>query len=257
MNLRDKNIILTGASSGIGRGLLKKLVSYNTNIIAVSRDANKIPNYSKKIISFSCDISKPDEIDKLFDFAVEQLKTIDIFIANAGFAYCEELTDPNWNHNKKIYDTNVLSPIYTAEKMKNINQKNKEYLVVITCSAVHNISLPGYSLYCSTKAALHQFAKTYRYEMNSNGKILLIYPIATHTNFFSKAGGKKAPVPKPVQSVEKAADNIIQGIEKSRKSIYPSAVYPVSEVLNRILPFLYPLYEGIQYKKFKKWLKTR
>ncbi|MBV4416130.1 SDR family NAD(P)-dependent oxidoreductase [Clostridium tyrobutyricum] len=255
MNIDGKNIILTGASSGIGRELLEKLQRYDVRIIAVARNVDTIDSYGEKVIPFSCDISKSEKVDELFEFALHKLGKVDIFIANAGFAYCEEIIEPDWEHNKRIYDTDVLSPIYSAQKMKAINGK-KEYFMVITCSAVHNVALPGYTLYCSAKSAIHQFARTYRYEMKNRGKLALAYPVATNTKFFRKAGGKNAPVPWPVQSPSKVADKIIKGIEKDKDSIYPSAFYSISEVLNRIFPLVYCIYENIQADKFEKWLKN-
>lgn len=253
MNINGKNIILTGASSGIGRELLKKLNDYDVKIIAVARNINVIPS-SDKIIPYSCDISKQEEIDKLFEYAVNVFNHIDIFIANAGFAYCEEIEESNWRHTEEIYRTNVFSPIYSAEKMKELNI-NRPYHMIITCSAVSTFPLPGYSLYCSTKAAVHMFAKTYRYEMKDRGKLTLVYPVATKTDFFRKAGGNNAPVPWPIQSSKFVANIIILGMKLNLNSIYPSILFIIGSILNRIIPILFPLCSKIFSINFTMWLR--
>ncbi|AJA48720.1 short-chain dehydrogenase/reductase SDR [Clostridium pasteurianum DSM 525 = ATCC 6013] len=253
MNINSKNIIITGASSGIGARLLKKLLNYDVKIIAVARNIDMIPN-NDKVIPFSCDISRQEEIDKLFEYAVNVFNHIDIFIANAGFAYCEEIAEANWQHTEEIYKTNVFSPIYSTEKMKEINV-NKPYHMVITCSAVSTFPLPGYSLYCSTKAAMHMFAKTYRYEMRNRGRLTLVYPVATRTNFFTRAGGNDAPIPWPVQSVNIVADIIILGIKLNLKSIYPSVLFIIGSIINRIVPILFPICSKIFSINFYRWLK--
>ncbi|MFT8316277.1 MAG: SDR family NAD(P)-dependent oxidoreductase [Clostridium sp.] len=254
MDINGKNIILTGASSGIGKELLKKLKNYDVKIIAVARNIDKIPNYGENIISFSCDLSRKEEVDRLFEYALSVLKSIDIFIANAGFAYCEEIEEANWEHIEKIYSTNVFSPIYVAEKMKNIN-KDRAYYMIITCSAVSTVALPGYTLYCATKASINMFAKTYRYEMKNKGKLGLVYPIATKTNFFKRAGGNIAPVPWPVQSPEIVAASIILGIKFNLRNIYPSILFLIASIINRIIPILYPIYSKIFSISFNLWLK--
>jgi short-subunit dehydrogenase len=255
MNINGKRIILTGASSGIGKELLMELAQYNAQIIAVGRNADKIPKINDRVKPYSCDVSRKENVDMLFQYALETLGGIDIFIANAGFAYCEELLSPDWKHIEEIYATNVTSPIYSFEKMKSINA-GREYTVVITCSAVSKVALPGYSLYCSTKAAINSFADVYRYEKNDEGHLSLVYPIATSTNFFLNAANQ-APVPWPVQSADIVARHIVKGIEKEKRRINPSKTFIVLEKLNAILPFLCHIYSKIHAEKFKKWVQLK
>ncbi|MDF2505597.1 SDR family NAD(P)-dependent oxidoreductase [Clostridium sp.] len=254
MNIQGKNIILTGASSGIGKELLRKLKNYDVKIIAVARNISQIPNYGERVTSLSCDLSKKEEVDKLFEYALNLLGHIDIFIANAGFAYCEEIEGANWEHIEEIYNTNVFSPIYSTEKMKLVN-KDRKYYMVITCSAVSKVPLPGYTLYCATKASINMFAKTYRYEMKNKGRLALVYPIATRTKFFKRAGGNTAPVPWPVQSPKIVASSIILGIKLNLRNIYPSILFLISSIINRVIPILYPIYSKLFSIGFNLWLK--
>lgn len=253
MNLNGKNIVITGASSGIGKEILKKLIRYNVSIIAVSRNVSKIPA-NDKVLPYSCDVSVKEEVDKLFEFAEEKFGHIDIFIANAGFAFCEELKEPDWKHIESIFSTNVFSPIYSVEKMRAANQ-NRKYSVVITCSAVSEMPLPGYSLYCATKHAINGFGRVIQYEAKKNEIISFVYPIATQTNFFTNAA-EKAPVPWPVQSPVKVAESVIRGIEAEKRFIYPSKAFAVSRVINRIFPFTNQIYARIQSDKFHQWVRA-
>jgi len=255
MDIDGKKIVLTGASSGIGKEILKDLARYDADIIAVARNVDKIPKINDRVIPYQCDVSSKENVDTLFEYALKTFGRIDIFIANAGFAYCEEISNPDWEHIERIYNTNVTSPIYSFEKMKSINTGN-EYSVLITCSAVSKVALPGYALYCSTKAAIHSFANTYRYEKNDKGHLSIIYPIATSTNFWETAANQ-VPVPWPVQSAEKVAESVIKGIEKNRKSINPSKLFTTLAVLNRIFPFTYHIYSNINSTKFKKWIELK
>ncbi len=254
MDINGKIVILTGASSGIGKEVLKELSKYDADIIAVARNVNNIPKFNNRIITYSCDVSNKENIDMLFEYATKTLGKIDIFIANAGFAYCEEIQEADWDHIEKIYQTNVISPLYSLEKMKVMNE-GREYSVVITCSAVSKVALPGYSLYCSTKAAVHSFGDVYRYEKNDKGHLSLVYPIATETNFFRNAGNK-APVPWPVQSADKVAKAMVKGILKGKRFVYPSKLFTLLNVLNRFFPFLYYFYSLRNSSKFKKWVGT-
>lgn len=105
MNLRGKHIILTGASSGIGREMLDILSSYNgVKILAVARHIDNISGAEGVVYPFSADVSSSEGIDKVFSYAQQIFGHIDIFIANAGFAYLERLETPDWQHIRKIYD---------------------------------------------------------------------------------------------------------------------------------------------------------
>lgn len=253
MNINGKKIVITGASSGIGRELLKMLAKYDADIIAVGRNIDKIPVVNERITPFACDISEKENVDKLFDFAVKKFGRIDLFIANAGFAYCEEINSADWNHAEKIFKTNVISPIYSFEKMKELNAGRK-YTVVITCSAVSHVPLPGFALYCSTKAAVDQFAHTYRFEKNDKGKLTLVYPVAVATNFF-KRSGDRAPMPFPVHPPKWVAFCILTGIKYNFHSVYPSLLYMLTYyIINRVFPFIYGIYDLVNGSRFKAWV---
>lgn len=253
MQLDKCRIILTGASSGIGLELLKQLQQYDVQIMAVARNVKAIMKDGQKIIPFSCDVSRPENVDQLFNEALRIMGGVDLFIANAGFAYYEKLDQPDWEHIESIYRTNVFSPLYSLEKLQQLHPDGK-YKMVITASAMGKLSLPGYALYSSTKSALDAFADAYRFEIDRPQQITLVYPIATATNFFNNAA-ENAPVPWPTQSASQVARTIIRGIEKDRPAIYPSRLFTFAMQLNRFLPFVFPLYLRPEQRKFKSFLE--
>lgn len=251
MNLNGKNVVLTGASSGIGLEVLYKLIEKECKVIAVSRNIEKIPN-NKNVYPFKCDVANKKDLDKLFDFALDCFDKIDVFISNAGFAYYEKIDDADYEHIEKIYKTNVFAPIYCLERMNKIYE-GKGFTFVITASAMAKMPLPGYALYCSTKAAIDFFHLSYRFEMGKFN-LIVVYPIATRTNFFNTSK-KTAPVPFPAQPPEHVANCIIKGIEKNKKHVYPSKTFIITNVLSKVFPFISALYQKVQYKKLKKWLE--
>ncbi|ACL06385.1 Short-chain dehydrogenase/reductase SDR [Desulfatibacillum aliphaticivorans] len=251
MDINGKKIILTGASSGIGLDLLQRLTRFDCKIIAVARTIEKVDFDHPNVVKFPCDISDPEKMDELFDFALEQWGNIDIYIANAGFAYYERINNPDWKHIEKIYQTNVFSSFYAAEKMKEIN-KDRPFRVVVTASAMSFLSLPGYSLYSSTKAAIRGFATAYRFELAKDQKLQLVFPIATRTSFFKEAGSG-TPVPWPSQEPEKVSAAIVRGIQKDKDSIFPSSLFNSIRIANGYLPFLYPFIAWFEAQKLYKW----
>jgi uncharacterized protein len=262
MKIDNKRIVLTGAASGIGRALLQRLAGYSAQIMAVDINqaalqttVDTVPSKNATITSYIGDLSQQRNVDTLFDCALEKMGGIDLFIANAGYAYYEKIAKPDWDHIARIYQLNVFSTIYSAEKMKALNA-GQPYKVVITASSIGHLPLPGYAIYSGTKAALHRFAEAYRYELEDPATLMLVYPIATRTNFFNTAGDK-VPVMWPNQSAEVVAGAVIKGIEADRTSVYPSRLFRFFRISERILPFLRSILQGWEYRRFKQWLTAR
>jgi uncharacterized protein len=251
MELDSKRIVLTGASSGIGKELLEMLLAHDVTVTVGDLAPKKVKKH-RNVISLECDVSKPREVDGLFKKAIKAMGGIDIFIANAGFAYYEKIECEDWQHIEKIYRTNFMSPVYALEKMEILN-KGREYMMVITASAMGKLALPGYALYSSTKAALDSFTSAYRYEHDGRGIVSVVYPIATKTEFFRTAG-KGIPVAWPTQSPATVAKAIIRGIRKNRKRIFPSRLFYAMMTINRVLPFILYLYTKLEQNKLKRWL---
>ncbi len=250
MKLDNKRILLTGASTGIGKALLEELKKYDVKIVVGDLDPDMIEDVPGKVMSMKCDVSRAENLDLLFSYAMNEMEGIDICIANAGFAYYEVLDTEDWEHIEKIYRVNVFAPVYCMEKMKSIHA-DSEYTVAVTASAMAKLPLPGYALYSSTKSAIDAFAYSYRFEKNPKANICIVYPIATKTEFFRTAG-EDTPVPFPAQTSEHVARCIVKGIRKNKKSVYPSRLFYFIMQLDRILPFVLFLYAKIEQRKMKR-----
>ena len=262
MKINNKRIVLTGAASGIGRALLQILSGYSAQIIVadisqtmLQTTIDTVPSKNATITPYIADLSQQQNVDALFDYAVEKMGGIDLFIANAGYAYYEKIEQPDWDHIARVYQLNVFSTIYSAEKMKALNGE-QSYKVVMTASSIGHLPLPGYAIYSGTKAALHRFAEAYRYELEDPTSLMLVYPIATRTNFFNTAGDE-VPVMWPNQPAEVVARAVVKGIESDRTSVYPSGLFRIFRVSERILPFLRNILQGWEYRRFKQWLTAR
>jgi short-subunit dehydrogenase len=260
MKLKYRHIILTGASSGIGREMLDILIKKHegTRIIAVARRVENIPALEGRVIPYPADLSKPEEIDALFSFAQERFGKIDVFIANAGFGYCEKIERPDWQHIERIFRLNFISPVYALEKLlAQPNRNNEAVCFASTCSVVGLIGLPGYALYSASKFALHGFMETYACEKPENLQITTVYPVAVTTKFFSKAGDEQTPVPWLRQKPKTVAKAMIRGIEKDKRTVYPSLIFRVLYPIGRAFPFFIRMILKRENKNFHRWIEKR
>jgi uncharacterized protein len=253
MPISNKNIVITGAASGIGKELALQLAT-NNKILAV--DINQaglelLKDISSHIEILTLDLTTKGSVSEIFKWVDSRWQTVDLFFANAGFAHFGSWEQTDLTTYAKMLQINVLSPIETAKFLKRM-QIHHPCRLVVTASAMSYWPVPGYAAYASTKAGLHQFVETMRSEGDGDW-ITMIYPAATDTDFFNKAG-KKIPKAYPVQSVHAVVRRIIIGVAKGQKRIYPSRLFQATMLANRYLPIFKPFYFYLERRKLKHWL---
>lgn len=258
MKLEKMNIVITGANSGIGLEVLKILLkSQGNKIVAVDRETAVLDKMAHEgLYVLKMDVGSEEGVNAVFAFAIDKLKKIDMFFANAGYAYYEEINYINWQRGKDIFDTNVLSPIFSYQKFKEHIAVNKG-IFAITISAIGEMAMPGYALYSSTKYALNGLRQSLMMEKPKNLQLTCLYPIATDTNFFKASSPFPYEKPFPIQSPVVVAKKFINGVEKGKAKVSPSKLYKVSKVLLSICPLLKKMYLSMEIKKFKEYKKTR
>ncbi len=254
--ISHKNIIVTGASSGIGKSIIDELVQQEGNrILAACRHADRVTGYGENVIPFSCDLSTQDGVDALFARAEELFDKVDIFFCNAGAPYYERFDYEDWERIERIYRVNTISHIYAYSKyLHHLN--GREGRLVYTISAMGEMALPGYALYASTKFAMKGFQQAIRDETPENLQISCVYPVSTKTNFFRVGGGgHKMEPPFPVQAPDKVAKAVVKGVHKLKDHIYPCPVYLPSKYLMNIVPPVKKLYIHAQKGKLRRFVK--
>lgn len=257
MVIKGKRVVITGASSGIGYAFARRLAKAGARVVGVSRNPQDVIDAlgDLGVLAVGCDVSEPEQVDALLEESKRLLGGIDVFVANAGFAYYGILGSPDWDRSEKIFKTNVLSPIYTLQKLA--QGRNEPLVFMVTISALGKMVLPGFALYDATKFAMDGFVRTYRMEKPKNIKIMPVYPVATlQTRFFKKASGvaDSAPVPLPPQPVSVVAFCMEMGLRMGARSVYTSLVFLVRCLLVRVLPVdLIP--QAIERVRFSAWRK--
>ena len=163
MNLKNKKIIITGATGGIGNSLVEKFDSLGCQIIATGTNEEKLNNLKKKhpkIIIERFKLDQHDKIESFIETAHEKLSGIDILVNNAGITLDNlsiRLTEENW---KKVLDINLTSTFlmckFTIKKML----KNKYGKIINITSIVGHTGNLGQANYAASKAGIIAFSKS-------------------------------------------------------------------------------------------------
>lgn len=166
--IKDKKILITGATSGIGLGLCEFLLNNNCSIIAVGRDIskisflqNKFPNLFKFII---LDLNDFASYSKIFDDALAGAK-FDGFVHCAGIEETLPLTMYNPENVAKIFTINVFSGIELLRSFSKKKYSNDGASVIYISSVMGELGQPGKVGYCSTKAAVLGIVKSSALEL--------------------------------------------------------------------------------------------
>ena len=163
MNLKNKKILITGATGGIGNSLVKKFNDLGCKIVATGTNDNKLDSLQKKYPQILVEKFKLDEHDKIenfIDLINEKLNGLDILINNAGITLDNisiRLTEENW---KKVLDVNLTSSFlmckYAIKKML----KNKYGKIINITSIVGHTGNLGQANYAASKAGIVAFSKS-------------------------------------------------------------------------------------------------
>lgn len=174
-----KNIIITGASSGVGKALAIHLSSAY-NVIALARRKNVMDEVFRNYDNITCyevDISKEAQLDKVLDIITEIHGNVSYLINNAGIMVAEELENMSIETLDKSMHINALAPLATMKKLiQGMKKDNFGRIINMTSGAPLNC-FPGYGAYSASKALLNALTVTLAREVESYDiKINLMSP---------------------------------------------------------------------------------
>ncbi len=257
--IRGKNIVITGANSGIGFAVLG-LLAPNNRVLAVDKRGDRIRALGSDNVTYlELDASTEEGVDKIFEEGERLFPKIDIFHANAGFGYFERINYVDAKRVEDIFATNVFSPIYSYQKMLK-HLAGRQGTFAISVSGIGKLPVPGYALYSATKAALNAFEECLRAELPANVKLTCLYPVTVYTPFYATAvdgiNVENLEPPSPKQNVDIVARKMVRGIARGAKRVYP---YPLFQLMNAVAAICPPaklLYQKLQYKKLLRYEDT-
>ena len=250
-----KNIIITGATSGLGKSLSFILGKYESNLLLVSRSKekllelkNNIDNKVSKIEVLDVDLSRNESPQKIYDFSLNHFKHIDVIINNAGIGYNSFVTEVDKEIAKEVFQINFFSIVEINKLFLPQMIKKKQGAIINISSLGGKRSLPTGSIYCASKFALEAYTESLRCELKTtNINVLNVRPlIISNTNFFNGKFMKKelsSDFEIKIKGINKISSDIIAkkvliSIIKKNRDLNLTLIAKLMIILNSIIPGL-------------------
>jgi short-subunit dehydrogenase len=264
---KDKVVIVTGASSGIGEATAREFARNGSKVVLAARSEAKLSEIVKEIkanngdaIFVGTDVSIEEECRQLIEKTVEKYGTIDILINNAGVSMRASFLDVDLIVLRRLMDVNFWGTVYcTKFALPYLIERKGSLVGVSSVAGFHG--LPGRTGYSASKFAIHGFLETIRIENLKKGlHVMIIAPGFTSTEIRKHAltanGLEQGESPKDerkLMSPEYVAKWVLKGIRKKKRNKLLTWDGRFTALFQRIVP---ELVDWIYYHEMSKEPKS-
>lgn len=184
-NIKNKVVIITGASSGIGAATARKLVKLGAKVVLAARREDLLKEIASELgsnsIYLKTDVTKKTDLDNLIKFAIEKLGKIDVLLNNAGIMPLSFFEEGETNEWDRMIDINIKGVLYGINAVLPHMLKNGEGHILAISSIAGLKTTPGIGVYAGTKFAVKAIMDTLREEVAQSIKVTTIFPGATQS----------------------------------------------------------------------------
>jgi len=253
MKLNDKVVIITGASSGIGKSLATEFAKRGTNLVLAARQFVTLceiaqgleQQYGIKAIAVQCDVVYQEDCDHLIKQALSTFGKIDVLVNNAGISMRALFKDADFEVIKKVMDVNFWGTVYCTKFALPAILQSKGVIVGVSSIAGYK-GLPGRTGYSASKFAMNGFLDVLRMENLKTGvHVLTACPGFTTSNIrnnaLDKSGkqqGESTMNEEKMMSSDEVAKIIADGVENRSRTLIMTRQGKLMVFLNKFFPAL-------------------
>lgn len=248
--MKDKVVIITGASSGIGLALAKEFAAQGSMVVMAARRedqlkelADDIRKTGAEVLPVRTDVSQDNDCKNLINQAVEKYGRVDVLINNAGISMRALFQDLELTVVKKVMDVNFWGTVQCTHYA--FPHLLKSHGSVVGVSSIAGFKgLPGRTGYSASKSAMHGFLDVIRVETRKQGlHVLLACPGFTSSNIRKTAlvedGTQQGETPRDenkMMSAEEVARHIYRAVVKRKRTLILTNEGKMTVLLNKCFP---------------------
>lgn len=261
MSLKGKIIVITGASSGIGRAAAIEFANKGAKLALVARRKEKLEELQENLAKFNtdvlicpCDVSDKDQVKQMTNQVLKKFDKIDVLVNNAGFAIYGSVSNLSMEEIESQMQTNYFGMVYCTKNFLPILQKQNSGHIVNVASVAASFGLPGIAPYCASKFAMLGFSEGLKHELReTNIGVTVVSPIMVRTNFFDHESFANMPKYSPTSLDPKTvAQAIIAASESPRLEIIVPNIVRIGVWLKHTIPFVINPIMGAAFRRLQK-----
>ena len=191
--LKDKIVLVTGATSGIGYATSVAFANEGAKLIIVGRRSEQlmklnddlVKNHATKVYARELDVRDKSQVDEFFETLPSEFRSIDVLVNNAGLARgLEHVVDGASSDWESMIDTNISGLIYMTKSVLKVMYPRQSGQIINIGSVAGIDYYANGAVYCATKAAVHAFSRALREEcVEKNIRVCEIMPGMVNTEF--------------------------------------------------------------------------
>jgi short-subunit dehydrogenase len=248
-NLRDRAVVITGASSGIGRAAAVAFAREGARVVLGARRKDRLQEVAETIRLAGgeaqwceTDVTRPEDVARLVNTAVTTFGRVDILVNNAGIGYFGRIESMPIHEVRRLFEVNVLGTLYGIQAVVPVMRPQRSGHIISVASIVGKRATPGLGVYSATKFAQVGLSESLRLELADAGiQVSVVCPVSTATEFFEVAAARsplRFDPTGPTYSAEQVAELILRCARRPRPEVivYPPARAMV--ILNAVAPRL-------------------
>lgn len=248
MDLRDKVVVITGASSGLGRAAAVQFAARGSHLVLAARREDALAETARlcraacgRALTRATDVTSEEDVRTLCEFALEQAGGIDVWVNNAGVTFFSPLTEGPFEQHRRVIETNLYGPIYAARAVIPVFRRQRHGVLINVGSILSKVGQPFVPSYVISKFALRGMTEALRVQLADELDIHVcsILPYAMDTEHFesgANALGRDAHAMPPLQSPEKVAEAIVALAIHPRREVHLPRYAPLGLALHFMFP---------------------
>lgn len=220
VRLAGRTILVTGGTSGIGEALVERLAAANTAIVVIARNADKLSALARRfanVSTYPCSLDDAAAVEQTLARIVDEHRDLSVIINNAGIQYTPLLTDADFSLDSIEHEivTNLVAPIkICALTLRHLLALPIPSAYVNVTSGLAFFPKKASAVYCATKAGLHNFSTSFRYQLEGTRVSVfdVVMPVVDTPMTRGRGRGKISP--------GEAAQALVRGVERGQSTIY-------------------------------------
>ncbi|AMV61926.1 SDR family NAD(P)-dependent oxidoreductase [Pediococcus damnosus] len=195
-DLNGKLVLITGASSGLGKLVAYEVAARGANVVLCARNLKALRKVADKCKEISqtdayvveLDVSDPDAIDRQLTHVLQDIGSVDILVNSAGFGIFESFQKFDMDKAENMFRVNVLGLMYVTQKIAQQMIDSGRGQIFNIASVAGKIATPKSTIYSATKFAVIGFSNALRLELRPLGiQVTTVNPGPMDTNFFKRS----------------------------------------------------------------------